>query len=74
MAMMSQWPLVPGAAQVPSLDAAVDHIHKFGSGHTESIVTGGAAGGFPGTLAGSAREWVASGRGRRLGLGAGVSG
>lgn len=26
---------------VPSLDAAVDHIHHFGSGHTESIITGG---------------------------------
>jgi len=28
---------------VPSLDAAVDHIHKYGSGHTESIITGGRA-------------------------------
>ncbi|GAB4824080.1 hypothetical protein N2152v2_011126 [Parachlorella kessleri] len=24
---------------VPSLDAAVDHIHKYGSGHTECIIT-----------------------------------
>jgi glutamate-5-semialdehyde dehydrogenase len=27
-------------AVVPSLDAAVDHITRFGSGHTEAIVTG----------------------------------
>lgn len=24
---------------VPSMDAAIDHIHKFGSGHTECIIT-----------------------------------
>ncbi len=27
------------AATVPSLDAAVDHIRRYGSGHTEAIVT-----------------------------------
>ncbi len=27
-------------AVVPSLDAAMDHIRRFGSGHTEAIVTG----------------------------------
>jgi glutamate-5-semialdehyde dehydrogenase len=27
------------AAVVPSLDAAVDHIHRHSSGHTEAIVT-----------------------------------
>lgn len=25
---------------VDSMDEAIDHIHKFGSAHTESIVTG----------------------------------
>jgi hypothetical protein len=28
---------------VRSLDEAVDHIHSFGSGHTEAIITGKAA-------------------------------
>src|SRR5690606_4901776 len=28
------------AAVVPSIDAAIDHIRRFGSGHTEAIVTG----------------------------------
>jgi glutamate-5-semialdehyde dehydrogenase len=27
-------------ATVPSLDAAIDHVNRFGSGHTEAIVTG----------------------------------
>lgn len=26
---------------VKGLDEAVDHIHSFGSGHTEAIITGG---------------------------------
>ena len=26
-------------AVVPSLDAAIDHVNRFGSGHTEAIVT-----------------------------------
>ncbi|MDT5026263.1 MAG: glutamate-5-semialdehyde dehydrogenase, partial [Micromonosporaceae bacterium] len=31
------------AAVVPSLDAAIVHIRRFGSGHTEAIVTGSQA-------------------------------
>jgi glutamate-5-semialdehyde dehydrogenase len=31
------------AAVVPSLDAAIDHIRRFGSGHSEAIVTGSQA-------------------------------
>jgi glutamate-5-semialdehyde dehydrogenase len=27
-------------ATVPTLDAAIDHVNRFGSGHTEAIVTG----------------------------------
>ena len=27
-------------AVVPSLDAAIDHVNRFGSGHTEAIITG----------------------------------
>jgi glutamate-5-semialdehyde dehydrogenase len=26
-------------ATVPSLDAAIDHVNRFGSGHTEAVVT-----------------------------------
>lgn len=26
---------------VDSMDEAIDHIHQYGSGHTESIITGG---------------------------------
>jgi glutamate-5-semialdehyde dehydrogenase len=35
-------------AVVPSLDAAIDHVNRFGSGHTEAILTRdlGAAGRF----------------------------
>ncbi|MGF1508615.1 MAG: glutamate-5-semialdehyde dehydrogenase [Myxococcota bacterium] len=31
--------LVLGVRVVPSLDAAIDHIHRYGSAHTECIVT-----------------------------------
>ena len=31
--------LVLSVATVPTLDAAIDHVNRFGSGHTEAIVT-----------------------------------
>ena len=32
--------LVLSIATVPTLDAAIDHVNRFGSGHTEAILTG----------------------------------
>ncbi len=32
--------LVLSVATVPSLDAAIDHVNRFGTGHTEAILTG----------------------------------
>ena len=34
--------LIVSVKVVPSLDAAIDHINQFGSGHTDAIVTGDA--------------------------------
>ena len=34
-------------AVVPSLDAAIDHVNRYGTGHTEAIVTRDLDGGPP---------------------------
>ena len=47
---------------VDSMDQAIDHIHSFGSGHTEAIITGGA----PMALGGSALAVVTPGTRARV--------